>query len=265
MPKLSSQRLGSGKLGVPITPTQLPAPEETPRERATDIVKSAHPTGDGTVWDRFLTTLTDEFEREYTAIREIESQRDVETAIGAPLEKVGGLVHVTRRQGETDTHLRRRIKLQLPKHTTSATLDEVLENSTMLLDCEYDQLELHETFDIEAARFDVFIREQVLRDANVTVGEYIGLLEDVKAAGVRAVATIGKQFTHRSEYEFQNGINDPDRGYASEDGSVPGAPYADLITAKHRTASDFDEEAAPKKPDYDGYGEGRFGESIYGV
>lgn len=261
---LGDSRLGTSKLGVPVTPEELPSDTETPRDRADRYVKSAFPTHDGTNWDKFLTLITEEFEHEYATLRDIERHRYIETATGEPLEKLGSLVHVDRNTGETDPHLRRRIKLQLPKHTTSATLNEIIEDSTLLLDCDPAQLELRETFDVESARFDVFIREQVLRDADVTVSEYVDLLREVKAGGVRAVATIGKQFTHRSEYEWTNGINDPDRAYANETGSIEGGPYADLITARHRSAGDFDEEPAPKKPDYDGYGEGRHGEGIHG-
>lgn len=262
---LGDAELGSEKLGTAITESTLPEPAESPRDRASDVLKSAFTPGDDSTWDKFLTTVTDEFEAEYAAIRQVEAQRDIDTAVGEPLEKIGRQFHVNRRHGEADPHLRRRIKLQLPKHTTSATLDEIIDASTLLLDCDPAQLELHETFDIEPGRFDVFIREQVLKDADVTVSQYVNLIQEVKGGGIRAVATIGKQFTHRSVYEANNGINDTDRSYANEDGTIQGGPYADMITARHRTPSDFDEEPAPKKPDYDGLGEGRFGESIFGA
>lgn len=262
---LGDSKLGESKLGVPITPDTLPEPEETPRERATEYVKSPFKTGEDTRWDDFLNLVTAEFEHEYATLRDIERHRHVDTASGAPLDKIGAFVHLDRNAGETDPHFRRRIKLQLPKHTTSATLNELIEDSTLLLDCDPEQLEIRETWDVEPARFDVFVREQVLSDADVSVSEYVDLLREVKAAGVRAVATVGKQFTHRSQYEFDNGINDAERSYANEDGSIEGGPYADIITARHRTASDFDEEPAPRKPEYDGFGDGRFGESIYGV
>lgn len=261
---LGDSRLGESKLGVPVAPETLPAPAETPRDRADDVVKSAFPTDENTTWDKFLNLITAEYEEEYAQIREIETQRYIETATGEPLEKLGRLFGVDRQHNETDTHLRHRIKLQLSKHTTGATLNEIIEDSTLVLQCEASQIEVRETHDLEAARFDVFIREQVLQDAPVNVDEYIDLIQEVKPAGVRAVATIGKQFTHRSEYEFNNDINDEARAYTDEDGTIDGGEYADLITARHRSAEDFDEEPAPLKPDYDAYGQGRYGESIYG-
>lgn len=233
MTRLGTSPLGTSKLGRPTAPTELPEPEEDPRDRADRVMKNPYPTDPGTVWDKFLNTITDEPEQLYASIREVERHRDVDTATGGPLEKIGGLFTLPRRQGESDAHYRKRIKLQLPIHTTSATLDEIIDDSTMLLDCAPSEIRLYETFDIEPARFDVFIDERVVTEANVTVPEYVQLMRDVKAAGVRVVATIGKQFTYRSEYEFLNGLNDPERGYGSLDDSMLGGPYADRITAMY--------------------------------
>lgn len=152
---------------------------------------------------------------------------------------------ISRWQGETDAHLRKRIKLQLPIHTTSATIDEILDDSTMLLDCTTDEIRVYETFDVEPARFDVFIDEHVLTDAEVTVPEYVDLMQNVKAAGVRIVATIGKQFTYRSEYEFHEGINDPDRGYGGLDDASLGGPYADRITTRYPDVNPYTNENYP--------------------
>lgn len=260
MTELSQSPLGSEKLGTPRAVTRLPEPEETPRERAEDVVKSRFKTEPDTIFDAFLNTLTEEPEEEYAAIREIEAQRYVDTARGGPLERIGSLFNITRNIGETDEHLRRRIKLQLPIHTTSATLDEILEDSTMLLDCDVEEIRLYETFDFEPARFDVFVEEKVLHDADVTVDEYVELLRAVKAAGVRVSATIGKQFTYRSAYEAELGINDPDRGYANEDGTIDGAPYADIITSMYDTPGTIGGAAQPT-----GFGVDRFGEGEFGV
>ena len=142
------------------------------------------------------------------------------------------LWRIERFQFEGDDHFRTRIKLQLPKNTTRTTIDEILRVSTIMLDCDRSQITLVESHDIEPARFDVVVEEQVLRQADITTAEYVELLQDVKAAGVRVVATIGEQFTYRSAYEFTNGINDPERGYGDKDDPSVGGPYADIITAR---------------------------------
>lgn len=254
---LGDSRLGESKLGpVSETPGDLTT-TTTPRERFEGWVKDAFDTEPGTNFDALLNTLADEFETELSVRQNLWLQQYVDTATSAQLELIGeGLFGLPRKQGERDDLYRRRIKLQLPKYTAGATIEDILSLSSHILDCEPSQLELVESFDVEPARFDIFINEQTVTRAAISVNEFTELLQEVKAAGVKAQATIGAQFTYRSEYEFQQHINDPDRGYASADGSVEGAPYADIITAAHRSGT----EDVETTPFLSGFGEGGFGE-----
>lgn len=254
---LGDSQLGKSKLGpISETPGALTG-AATPRDRFEEWVKPAFNTDDGTNFDKFLNTLADEFETELSVRQNLWLQQYIDTATDAQLELIGeGLFQLPREQGERDALYRRRIKLQLPKYTSGATIEDILGLSAHLLDCDPDQLELVESPDTEPARFDLFINEQTVTRAAVSVNEFESLLQEVKAAGVRARATIGAQFTHRGVYEFENNINDPDRGYASEDGSIEGAPYADIITAAHRSG----DEDVETTPDLSGFGEGGFGE-----
>lgn len=72
----------------------------------------------------------------------------------------------------------------------------------------------------EQARFDIIAEEIVFHNAGVTVSEFESLIQDVKPAGVRAFANIGKQFTHRSVTDFNNGNNDAEKGYNDFDAST---------------------------------------------
>jgi hypothetical protein len=266
MAKLDDSRLGNSALGtskfgpVKQTPDELQA-TNTPRDRFDNWVKSAFPTEDGTVWNDLLNTLAGEFNSQLSVRQNLWLQQYVDTATDAQLERVGeGLFNLPRRGGESDPHYRSRIKLQLPKYTGGATINEILSVSSHILDCDPEQLELVESPDTEPARFDLFINEQTVTRAGVSVDEFTGLLQEVKAAGVRARATIGAQFTYRSEYEFNNNINDADRGYGSADGNVEGAPYADIITAEHRSG----DEAVDTTVGLVGFGEGDFGSDGFG-
>lgn len=258
---LGDSRLGHSKLG-PVTqaPGDLTA-ETTPRDRFDDWVKSAFPTEPGTTWDDFLDTLAGEFEDVLATRRQIYNQQFIDTATRAQLDRIGAFMGVERRRGEPDALYRRRIKVTFREYTAGGTINEVLSMSSTVLECETDKIELIESFDQEPARFDIFLNEQIVDRAAITVDEYIDLMRSIKAAGVRVNATIGAQFTYRSEYEFHNGINDPDRGYASLDGSIEGAPYADIITAEHRSGTDEDVDTTPFLT---GFGEGGFGHDEFG-
>lgn len=229
---LGNSTLGSSKLGTTTeTPGPLITDRRTPRERFDSLVKSAFPTDSGTTWDSFLNTLAAEFETELSVRQNLWLQQYIDHATDAQLDKIGAYFNLSRRSGERDAHYRSRIKLQIPKYTSGATINEILDLSSVLLGCRPQDLELIESFDIEPARFDIQVKEQVMRDADVSVEEYEALLQDVKAAGVRARATIGKQFTYRSIYDWENNINDESRGYGGLNTDVGGA-YADLITSQ---------------------------------
>lgn len=258
--ELGTQQLGTSKFGaVTEVPADLTA-GQTPRERFDGWVKSAFPTDEGTNWDAFLNTLADEFTTELSVRQQMWLQQYVDTATGAQLDKIGGLFDLDRHQDEPDYHYRRRIKLQLPKYTSGATIEDVLSVSAHLLNCDAKHLELRETFEVEPARFDIFIPEQIINAVPVTVDEYESMLQSIKAGGVKANAVIGAQFSYRSKYAADNNINDPDKGYASADGSVEGAPYADIITAMH-TGPDEERETTVGNV---GFGEGGFGLGGFG-
>lgn len=256
MTKLGSGRLGSRYLGSPDDETALTDPGAGvtgPRERANENMKTAFPTAEGTTWDKTLTTWLQPYEEEQGILETVYAQRFVQTATDTPLEKIGDLFDLDRRKGETDNEYRRRIMLQLPAYTGGGTIDDVVGATTTLLECHPADVRLEEPFEMETGRFDVFIDEQAVTNSDATVNEVQNLLQLVKAAGVRCVATIGKQFSYRSEGEFNSGINDPERGYASESDPNMGGPWADLVTAK------LDDTSLES-----GFGTGPYGDGAYG-
>mgnify|MGYP006292073315 CR=1 FL=1 len=261
MGRLGESRLGTDRLGADTTTTTVS--KSAPRRRAETLVKSPF---HGTVWDKLLDVLAAEPVAQHSAIRELVAAHNIDTAQGAVLDKHGALVDVTRRKGERDAHYRKRIKLQLPADQSGATIPDIIYLSAILLDCHQSQIELHETPGVEAARFDILLDEQVITETDVTADEYLALIQDIKPAGVRALVTIGQQFTHRSVADLQTGSNDPDKAYNN-------APYADIVTARYE-APDADEEPDttlggaldPSRQDgygQDGYGSGPFGDALF--
>ena len=234
-------------------------------ERARENVKSAFPTEPGTEWAKWLELATSEFEDLLATIITVNDGQFVETATRAQLEKIGAMFDLPRHTGETDTHYRKRIQLQIPSYTTGATIPDLLRLSELLLECDPENISLIESFDLEPARIDVLVDEHVLSNIGVTVDEYVDLLTLVKPAGVRLVATIGEQFTYRSVYEFRNGFNNPNKGYGDIDDPAVGGGYADQITAR------LDDEDTPPvvHPPFveseKGFGVGGYGEGGYGT
>lgn len=232
MAKLGTSKLGSTQFS---TPSEFVAADTEVRDRADDLVKSAFPTGDGTTWDKVLNIVCHEFEREHTVIQSLIDQRFIETATARQLDMIGEQFGIERGTDERDEHYRARVKLEFPAHTTETTIADVLDITARLLDCDKRRITLVESFEIEPARFDIFIEEIVFQTAGIDVEELEVLLQRIKAAGVRVLTTVGEQFTYRSVGDFEDGTNDPEKGYGGldEEGDpLPdtGAPYADEIT-----------------------------------
>lgn len=246
MAKLGENRLGSFQFSQPAV---FEIEDDEVRDRADDVMKTPFPTHDGTTWDKVLATILTNAEIQNELVADLVDERFVDTATQKQLGMIGELFGVDRRPDEGDVHFRARIKSQLPRNTTSTTIDEVLRISAELLNTDPQRLTLIEDHDVEPARFDIHVEDIVFDDSTITVSDFETLLQDVRAAGVKANATIGQQFTHRSVDDYDNGVNSADKAYGGyTDSSInsktgepdtlvddptlldTGGPYADEIT-----------------------------------
>lgn len=219
MGKLGEAKLGSTQLATGGDIEVSSEIDEAVRERAEAVMKSIFPTHEGTEWDKILDIILIETKREYEVIEDIVSGRFIDDADGEQLDMIASLWQTERRSGERDSHFRSRIKTQFTRHTSRATPNEILQASSTILRTDKQRVLFDENFDIEPARFDLYIEEIVFQNSGVTVEEFETLLRDVKPAGVRAFATIGEQFTHRSVTDFNDGINDTAKAYNDYDES----------------------------------------------
>lgn len=187
------------------------------RERAIEVMKSVFPVEEGTNWDAILSIVLTEFKHEYEVMDDIINGRFIDYADHRQLDLIGEMWDTYRKTGEDDGHYRARIKANFSRHTSRATVQEMFDVATTILRTEHSHVHGEENFHIEPARFDLWIDDIVFHDSGVTVDEFETLMQDVKPAGVKLWATIGEQFTHRSQTDFNEGINDEDRAYDGYD------------------------------------------------
>lgn len=288
MAKLGEEKLGSFQFSLPAP--FVPDTEEV-RERAEENIKSPYPTHTGTNWDKFLRTILIESELMNEVTADIFDQRFVASATQAQLNMIGEFLGVERRLGESDELYRARVKLQLPRHITDTTNDfiravmaqllgtdrariRMVESHTPRLPSNWSDMDEEEQDDWidafnegaqEPARFDVFIEDIVMASADLGEEDLVELVQDIKAAGVKAGITIGNQFTYRGvdaeETPHVIDENNPDKAYGGYDDTTIddytraedeplaepiiiadhpnaqydpdlGAPYADEVTAR---------------------------------
>ncbi|MWG36579.1 hypothetical protein [Halomarina oriensis] len=192
------------------------------RERLSEFLKTPFPVtpsaqpGDDeyTPWDAYLQTLGDEFERLSYARDETVLARYVETAQDGALDSLGALVDTPRQRDETDPHYRARLKLQLRVSIGGGTIADVKEAAAAILQTSPEAIRIDEPFGTEPARMDLSVQREDLDEAAVELDEFVEVLTDAKAAGVRLFGTLLGGFEHRSLADAENSVNDPEKGYA---------------------------------------------------
>lgn len=168
---------------------------------------------DGDEWSSYLSAYADEYTDFADARAESLAAQYVETASGGELDRIGEFAHVARETGENDPHYRQRIIVQMQQFLAGGTIPEIRSLCAVLLQTDEENIEITEDFGLEPARFDLTISQSLIDEAGVTASEFVENLWGIRAAGVRPVITTKGSFTYRSYEDYQNGVNDPEKGY----------------------------------------------------
>lgn len=109
----------------------------------------------------------------------------VGTAIGGALDRIGLLVGVTRRSGESDDSLRRRIVLAGMASIASGTTNELMQLTAEAYEVPVDSNDLSFPIDLAAdpATFQVEVDSQVANNAALDTDTIAAILEGATAAG----------------------------------------------------------------------------------
>ena len=204
--------------------TIAPRGPPTPRKRLNENIKSPpFPVTETTPdddrfsgWDAYLFTFAEEFERLSHARDETTLARHVDTAQEGALDNIGDFVMTPRHHDESDDHYRARLKLQLRTSIGGGTVADMKEAAAAILRSEPEQIGIYEDFREEPARFRLDLQRSDLDDAGVSINEFVEVIKDVKAGGVRCFGIAYGAFTHRSLEDFELGISDPDLSYAED-------------------------------------------------
>lgn len=182
-------------------------------ERLLEALKSTYAAGGDDMWNILIHMIADQVAELEAARDEAATARFVDEAEDGQLERIGRLVDTPPRSDESDEHYRARLKLQLRKFMGGATVEQVREMSAILLNSNKEAFDVSEDFGTEPARFEIALWMSDLDDSNFTQDDFTELLSEVRASGVRVVARARGTFTYRSEQDFKDGVNNPDRGY----------------------------------------------------
>lgn len=204
------------------------------RQRVEDLLKTPYDVDDDG-WQAFIEATATEVEDVEQELSQILSEKFVSSASGTRLDRLATLVDVERRTGESDDLFRARTQVALRQLLASATIAEIRETIAVLLDLEVDEVAIEEEvagsdvgIDEGTASITVGVDPSVLEDREITVAQFIEVLEGLVAAGVsvRRLFASGS-FAHTG---VGRDTHDPDRGYGSVYDEDVGGTYAAIIT-----------------------------------
>jgi uncharacterized phage protein gp47/JayE len=198
---LGTYQLGSNQLGTAATssggsgvtgttPTDIQALVETVDvngERLRDALNRETPihTDPETDLANLLEAIGGDLDRIDDARETILQLRHVDTAIGTDLEKLGALVGVTRRDGETDPQLRQRIKVRGYAESHSGTTNQMMKLSALAFETDVESLGFPIDLATTPATFQVSVNQQIVDDAALGVATVENELENAVPAGHR--------------------------------------------------------------------------------
>jgi len=148
----------------------------------------------------------------------------IDYASGKNLSCFAQIFNVTKNASETDAHFRMRIKLQLQKHISHATTDEIKLICATILYTNTSRILIE---DVYPAAFDMTIHQQDLVTGGLSSADFKTLVEEIKSAAVRidTIKQLGT-FEHMGIDDSSNIM----KAYNDTENSNPnGGTYAGLI------------------------------------
>lgn len=181
--------------------------------------------GPGTNTYRLMKSLLTEADRVDEELEDIYNQHHVNTATGDDLNKIGDLVNINRKTGESDSRYRARIKGKFRAATIGTSFDEFAEFTASVLNTNIDNIDFLTNYAARPAAVSVSAQASVYNAINLTPSEIKDVLDDGVPAGHEVRVLEGGTF----RLKVDGYTDDPDKGLTSDSISTGGTLAADLI------------------------------------
>jgi|Deesub1362B_J571_1020462.scaffolds.fasta_scaffold00525_8 hypothetical protein len=196
-------------------------------DRLVKRLSSAYRREQGSNNYKLLSIPAQELDQIEAELQNILNAHHVDYATGKNLDNLGKLFNCKRLTGESDAHYRARLKTQMQRYTSSATINNVKQVVATILGKPTSRVKVTEDFSGgKYAHFDVWVWLQDLNDAGITVQDLKDLISEIKGVGISVETYQQGTFTYRSAAE----TSDPAKGYNDLLNSNPDAgTYAGLL------------------------------------
>lgn len=195
----------------------------SPRERLASNLKTPY-SADEPVWSALLDALAAEFEALEQARAEVRASKFVGDADEEPLERLAELFDVERRTNEDLALFRIRVQIALRQQLSTATIREIRETVSVLLDVGVEDVVVESGIDPASA--DLGVPEQSVWDLGLTTKQLVDEAEALAAGGVSLEPFAIGSFEHVSQ---GTDPTDEESGYGTLADDTIGGTYASLL------------------------------------
>ena len=174
---------------------------------------------------KLMRAALSEADRIDTDLENIFDQHHINTATGDDLNKIGDLINLDRKSGESDSKYRARIKSKFRAATIGSTFDQFTQYVASVLNTDLDNVDILTNYGNDPAVVSVAVQSEVYDAVDLTASEIQNILGDGVPAG-HEVSTL-EDGTFRLKADGDG--DDPDKGLTSDSISTGGTLATDLV------------------------------------
>jgi len=174
---------------------------------------------------KLLRALLSEAGRIDDDLKDVYDSSHIDTASGDNLDKLGDLVNISRKTGESDAAYRARVKAEFRAATIGTSFEEFIEFVAVVLDTNPDNVDLFTNYGGRPAVVDVYTNTSVYNNAALTSTQ----LKDVFGSGVPAGHEVRVIENGTFQLKVDGDTDDPDKGLTSDAISSGGTLAEDLL------------------------------------
>ena len=152
--------------------------DDTPKDRLKETIKSPY-NEEGDVWNALLEAFGQEFDSYEETIENVNQNKFVDTADEGSLENLASIFDIQRRTDEPVREFRARLKTALRSQISSATISEIKEVISVILDKPLDEIDI-----IEPSEFSPAFIELAVDTGDFDTSAFLDIVEQLTAAGV---------------------------------------------------------------------------------
>lgn len=197
----------------------------SPRDRLAENLKTPY-SADAPVWSALLDAFAAEFEALEQVRAEVQASKFVGDADEESLERLAELFDVERRTNEDLELFRIRVQIALRQQLSTATIREIRETVSVLLDVGVEDVVVRRRSETGAAAADLGVPQQSVDELGLTTHQLVDEAEALAAGGVALEPFAIGSFQHVSE---GTDPTDPDTGYGTLADDSVGGTYASLL------------------------------------